>query len=457
MNEDLKDKASTAIQLTNIGTVYHDQKNYQKALDYFFRALKIDEELGDKTGIATDLGNIGSLYTSIKKYDEAEKYLLQAVAISDTIFILKEKMQFENSLSELYSQTGNTQKAFEHFKKAMEVRDTLINQEKSRKIMNFEFEKKETAIKAENEKKMLIAEENRKKQVIIIWFISGCFVLVIFFTVLLFKRWRKTQKQKKIIEYKKQEVETKNKIIEEKNKKITDSIKYAKLIQDAVLPGFDKVSKFSQVQKNMFNENNSFVLFKPKDIVSGDFYWATHINEWFIFTVADCTGHGIPGAFMSMLGISFLNEIVRKKEVTRSSEVLNHLRNSIIDALQQKGQWGEQKDGMDMALCALNTSNNSLQYAGANNPLFIVRASGELNIVEPDKQPVAIYEEMIDFTNKDIELNTGDCIYLTSDGYQDQFGGPNNRKFMVKQLKELFVSIARKTMAEQRDILNRTF
>ncbi|MBI4646475.1 MAG: SpoIIE family protein phosphatase [Bacteroidia bacterium] len=254
--------------------------------------------------------------------------------------------------------------------------------------------------------------------------------------------------QRDEIEAQRDEISKQNHLLLEQKKELTDSINYAKRIQTAVLPTGEYANSIL---------GKHFILFKPKDIVSGDFYWGTRINEWLIFTVADCTGHGVPGAFMSMLGVSFLNEIVRRKKITKASQVLDHLRDSIIEALQQKGQSCEQKDGMDIVLCALNTTNNLLQYAGANNSLFIVTAQKEIKEISPDKQPVAIYENMKPFTNHIINLQKGDTIYLTSDGYEDQFGGPNNKKFKIKQLKELFIYITDKTMDEQKNILVTTF
>jgi serine phosphatase RsbU (regulator of sigma subunit) len=200
-----------------------------------------------------------------------------------------------------------------------------------------------------------------------------------------------------------------------------------------------------------------FVLYRPKDIVSGDFYWATNSGGYLIFTVADCTGHGVPGAFMSMLGVSFLNEIVRKKEIYRANQILENLRSSVIEALQQKGQSGEQQDGMDIALAVLNTKTLELQYSGAYNPLIVISEEQGLVISNPDKQPVAIHAKQTPFTNNLIQLHKGDCIYLMSDGYEDQFGGPQNKKFKFAQVKELLLSVYQRPMNEQQKILETTF
>ncbi|MBI5539041.1 MAG: SpoIIE family protein phosphatase, partial [Bacteroidia bacterium] len=228
-----------------------------------------------------------------------------------------------------------------------------------------------------------------------------------------------------------------------------------------------------------------FVLFKPKNIVSGDFYWTTKINNLLFVAVADCTGHGVPGAFMSMLGISFLNEIVQKQEINKASQILNQLRTEIINALQQKGISGEQKDGLDISLLVLNTETNEAQWAGANNPLYIIKTPVSLSqrpeliegIVEDkgaghtstplsvtdnfielkgDKMPIAIYPVMNDFTNHEFVLQKGDSVFLFTDGYADQFGGSKGRKFMYKKFKEILLENVDKPMLSQRLILENT-
>jgi serine phosphatase RsbU (regulator of sigma subunit) len=266
--------------------------------------------------------------------------------------------------------------------------------------------------------------------------------------------------QKRTIEIRKQKEE-----IEVQHKEIKDSINYAQRIQQAVLPSENYLNKIL---------NDYFILFKPKDIVSGDFYWATTINEYVIITAADCTGHGVPGAFMSMLGTSFLNEIVRNAKILKASEILMELRKLIVDALKQTGKEGEQKDGMDISLCTINTKTNEVQWAGANNPLYIV-SHNELKIdrcsiklfesdikaklyeVKPDKMPISIYLNMDDFKNKVFHLKKGDKLYMFSDGYVDQFGGEKGKKFMSKSFKKLLLENSDKPMLEQKEILSQAF
>jgi serine phosphatase RsbU (regulator of sigma subunit) len=242
---------------------------------------------------------------------------------------------------------------------------------------------------------------------------------------------------------------------------LSDSINYAKKIQDSILPNKDILNK---------KFSDSFVLFKPKDNVSGDFYWWTHIENHTIITAADCTGHGVPGAFMSMLGTSFLREIVQKEYITHTGVILRKLRKEVVKTLKQKGKSGEQKDGMDMAIISINHENNLLQFSGANNPLYIITANkrkleGIENLdglpgfyeIKPDKMPIAIYERMDTFKTHEIQLEEGDQVYLFSDGYPDQFGGPRGKKFKYKPFKQLLYKNAEQNMLIQNKILSKTY
>lgn len=245
----------------------------------------------------------------------------------------------------------------------------------------------------------------------------------------------------------KNEIEEKNKVIEQKNKDITDSIYYAKRIQEAILPSTSIIAGVN-VELGIY--------YKPKDIVSGDFYFIKHIKHANILIVAaaDCTGHGVPGAFMSMLGSSLLNEIVVKPEVNHTDIVLNELRDGVINSLNQEGKETETRDGMDIALVAIDYKNKIVEFSGANNPLYLIR-NGELIEYKADKMPVGLYEQKneIMFTRNIIEAKNGDVFYLFSDGFADQFGGPKGKKYMYKRFKEFLVSIHNLSMQEQPKII----
>jgi serine phosphatase RsbU (regulator of sigma subunit) len=230
---------------------------------------------------------------------------------------------------------------------------------------------------------------------------------------------------------------------------ITDSINYASRIQNAVLPLNDHFEK-------AFSDH--FILFKPRDIVSGDFYWIAEDKDKLYFTAADCTGHGVPGAFMSMLGVASLNEIFgNENNNITAARILELLREKIKFSLHQTGKEGENKDGMDMAMCIYHKNKNTIEYAGAYNPLYLIR-NGELIEYKADRMPIGIYHvEKEHFTNHEINVKKDDRIYIFSDGYADQFGGPGETKFKSVNIKKMLLEIHNKTMHEQKLILEERF
>ncbi|RLD69294.1 MAG: hypothetical protein DRI95_00540 [Bacteroidetes bacterium] len=258
--------------------------------------------------------------------------------------------------------------------------------------------------------------------------------------------------EKKILEDKVEkrttEIRAKNKELEVKNKNITDSIKYAKRIQDAMLP-----------TKSYLDEiiSDYFIFFRPRDIVSGDYYWASEKSGKLIVAAVDCTGHGVPGAFMSMLGITILDEIVNKKNITKASQILDEMKAAIIKHLKQKGRSGETQDGMDITLCSIDKKTLKMEMAGAYNPLYLIR-DGELIRIKADRMPIGYYyKKHLPFTNNEIQLQKDDMLYLFSDGYIDQFSGETGNKLMTKNFKKYILEIYNKPLNEQKDILEERF
>jgi serine phosphatase RsbU (regulator of sigma subunit) len=231
----------------------------------------------------------------------------------------------------------------------------------------------------------------------------------------------------------------------EQRRELMASLKYASFIQRAVLPD----------QKYMENTLKEFFIFhQPRDIVSGDFYYCSRKEDYIVVAVGDCTGHGVPGALMSIMGISFLNEILSIRGTVRSSRILNLLRERVMKALHQKGYELENKDAMDMALCVYHPRSGELQFSGANNPLYHIR-NKVLSEFKADKMPVGIDAiEENSFTSQTLQLKPGDIVYLFSDGYPDQFGGPDNKKFKYGPFRELLIRISDMTMEEQRKELD---
>ena len=237
-------------------------------------------------------------------------------------------------------------------------------------------------------------------------------------------------------------------IISKKNEEITADLRYSQRIQEAILPGEDFIREILP---------QHFIVNIPKNIVSGDFYWLERTNNKVILAVADCTGHGVSGALMHMMGIIFLNEIVKKKEIKEPSEIMGELRNYIMSSLHQTGKFGETQDGMDLSMCMIDFDTYKLKFVGANNPLYIIHKNN-LKEIKGDRMPVGInvnYDKS--FTTHEVELEKGDSVYMFTDGYADQFGGGTGKKFRYKYFKELLISVSGSSMQEQKEIVEQTF
>ena len=247
-------------------------------------------------------------------------------------------------------------------------------------------------------------------------------------------------KSKEIIEEKHEEVLL-------QKKEITDSINYARSIQRAFIPTEEQFNSYFK---------DSFVYFKPKDIVSGDFYWAYQKDNLLFYATADCTGHGVPGGFMTMLGLSFLDDIIESKATTNPASALNLIRDKIVNTLKQSGNIGENKDGMDIAICCIDKTKNELTYSSANNSLYMIR-DNELTIYKGDKQPCGFYHENKPFTAHTISLKPNDCIYTFTDGFADQFGGPKGKKFRYKQFEEILLNNVNDSFSVQKNKLSSAF
>jgi serine phosphatase RsbU (regulator of sigma subunit) len=259
------------------------------------------------------------------------------------------------------------------------------------------------------------------------------------------------ESQRDEIEAQRDEVKSQRDLVIEQKNEIIDSINYAAKIQTAMLP-----------PRAYFTEllNESFIFYRPRDIVSGDFYWIKQVNQCIVLVAADCTGHGIPGALMSMLGLSYLNEIVQRREITEANQILNELRSEVKFSLRQHGRSDEAKDGIDLALCVLDLKKMKMQFSGANNSLYLIRDVDdvpELKEIKADRMPIGYYPgKDKSFTNQDIQLEIGDTFYIFSDGFIDQKGGPENKKFMTRKFKSLLLEIHELPMFEQKEILERT-
>jgi len=449
--ERIRNERWIGIDLNSLGILYNETGNYSKAIECLERSVKLKADADNLTGISTSYGNLGNLYQKINNYQKAEEYYKSAYELALQVREIKVLGESAKNLYELYDEMGQTQKAYPFLKEAFIAKDSIysssIAAESARLEAIYENQKKSKEIELSNFKNGELNKNLELKNKIQKMLIAGALLLLIFLAWALWsyagKRKANTELNRKNAEISEQKI-----LAEHQNKEILDSINYAQKIQSAILPS---VSEF----KTHFKD--AFVLFSPKNIVSGDFYWISEKEHDLFYITADCTGHGVPGGFMSMLASSLLNEIINENNVHEPAEVLNLLRQRIIQALRQKGEVGENKDGMDMTICRIHKQTRLLTVAGANNPAWIIR-NGSVEIVKADKFPVGISSgELRPFTQKELVLEAGAMVYTFTDGYPDQFGGEKGKKFMYKQFQELLLKVHKLPCEEQFRVLNNSF
>jgi serine phosphatase RsbU (regulator of sigma subunit) len=448
--------AVLSMGLANVYSKINDTVLFRKTIFLAYEYAKICPDIQVKSRVYDHI----AFYYLTKKDDR------HALIFADSAYFFAKKITYPKlifdaslKLSGIYKRLGNYNLAYDFLYEANTMKDSISSDVSKKSIIKsqykFEYDKKEIQLGAEQDKKDAIRKQEKKQQQIVLLLTISALLIIAVFAFIAFKNYRKTKKQNLIINNQKLEVELKNEeitqqkdLVEEKQKEIIDSINYAKRIQQAVLTGADVWDKISK---------EHFILFKPKDIVSGDFYWAYNTpNNRSIFALADCTGHGVPGGFMSMLGNSFLNEIIVENKLFKANEILNRLRFKIINALEQKGGT-QQKDGMDISLCVWNKIDNTLEFAGANNPLWLLRGK-DLMEYKADKMPIGTYlETEVPFSSVVIQLQVGDIIYLSTDGYADQFGGPKGKKYKYKPLIESLIKNSPQDMGTQKNNLEIVF
>ena len=472
------DSNGISVAYNNLANSYSDELDYDKALIYYFKALGIDEGKNDLDGISLIKGNIGEVYTEQEKYEEAFEYLIsalqaaekmkdkwqqaniftalgdllsrknkpneaisflfQALEINQNIGAKAEIAEVYEAIAKVFEQKGDYIQSLHYVKLGIEINDELFTKESSGQIaeMNALYEINEKEKELLKQEAYASAQESQKITLIIGTAIG--FLLLFIIVGISIRGNLNKRKTNKTLELQKQQIET-------KNRDITDSIQYAKRIQGAIFPS-DKLIK--QYLKD------SFILYIPKDIVAGDFYWMDKKNDNILFAAADCTGHGVPGAMVSVVCHNALNRAVREFNLSEPAKILDKVTELVIETFEQSD--ANIKDGMDIALCSLNTKTNELQYSGANNSLYIIR-NEELIETKSDKQPIGKYAKIEPVTNHTKTVLKDDKIYLFTDGYADQFGGEKGKKFKYKQFKELLIKNRNESMTEQLNILLSSF
>ncbi|MBK7309969.1 MAG: tetratricopeptide repeat protein [Bacteroidia bacterium] len=449
LEKSLQNKRQQGILLYNIGLTWQALGDNEKALDDFKESLVLSEEINDRSSIANSLINFGWVYLRKKDYPLALKYSQRGKAISVEIGYPINVQNSAKVLSQIYKEMGKYKESLENYQLYIRMRDSLNNENTRRATvksqLQYQFEKraaadsvayaKESKIKnIELAKQKTEIEAKRNQQ----YALFGGLALVIVFAGFMYNRFKITQKQKHIISEQKH-------LVEEKQKEIVDSINYAKRIQYTLLAHEDLLKE---------NLKQHFVYFNPKDIVSGDFYWATKKENKFYIAVCDSTGHGVPGAFMSLLNIGFLTEAINEKGIEKPNEVFNFVRKRLIDNISKEGQ----KDGFDGVLICIDRSgpNPKISYAAANNQMVVIQNNNLIELAY-DRMPVGIAENLDSFNLYTLDTSTNDAIYLYTDGYADQFGGEKGKKYKYKQLNDHILSIHQLPFNEQGSMLQQRF
>jgi serine phosphatase RsbU (regulator of sigma subunit) len=452
----IKDSSSIALALVNIGNCNSSMgileaalKSYNQALDIYFRS-------NDKNGLALCYTDIGVLFSHHKDFSSAIEFFNKALEIANEIGRKEVKRVSYQELANIYYQTAKYQKAYDYYKMYSDMKDSLFNESNARSMneiqTKYETEKKENEIVRLNLQSEAQTARNKQRD-ILTYFIATALLLVLVIVFVVYRQNKITQKTNKelvemngAIRKQKRQIENQKLIVENQNKEITDSINYARQIQQAILPSDLVISKALP---------DHFILYKPKAIVSGDFYFFAENKNNIFMAAVDCTGHGVPGAFMSMIGHNLLTQIINEKDINDPGEILNQLHKSVRHVLQQDSEKAENRDGMDIALMAISKNFKTLEYAGANRPLYLVREN-VIKETKGDKFPIGglQYELERKFSTHSIKLQKKDTIYLFSDGYADQFGGEKGKKFMVKNLQKTLLDVHSLPLNKQKDKLD---
>jgi serine phosphatase RsbU (regulator of sigma subunit) len=444
------------IHPSDMAEVYTLLKEFDKAYFYALQNLKLAKDNGFKDQISVTLMTLSTIQAHRGNYKEAERTLQEALIESKAIKTEQVTKDIYLEMAELYDTLGDYQKAYEYYKLFSITKDTILNQQNSKLIaeMNAKYttEKKEKEIellkKNEDIQKLELTrkknELDRQRMVSISIFLG--FLLLMIVAILLSSRYRLKKKANDQLQNAYELIEEKNTMIENSNRMITDSITYAKRIQDAILPDLKDLKQLLS--------DDFFILYQPAQIVSGDFYWCSFQNNKIIFVVSDCTGHGVPGAFMSMIGNTLLNEIVNERKITDTQKIAELLDEKIIQALHQHED-SQNYDGMDISICCIDPLANEISFTGAHHFMYLF--AGTLKKVKGNSFSIggAQHQHSKIFTSQKISYQKGQKIYFLTDGYCDQPGGNANRRFSSHRLEALLSEIKDLPMAEQKDKLEK--
>ncbi|MCB0401524.1 MAG: tetratricopeptide repeat protein [Flavobacteriales bacterium] len=446
LSERIHDDENVAQSYNNIGVIYVTSGDYIKAAEFFKKGYDLHSLKNNEAGMARYHANMSHVYEKQGKIVMAIKEGLKAHDLYTKMDRKNDLSQVAGKLSHLYAKNNNYKNSLNYYKEFIAMRDSVFNEESLREIaqkeMQFEFDKQMMADSLARAEEVRIKEiqyqQKLNQQKTFTYGGALILVIVIIFSAMLYKRLKISNKQKAIIEEQKL-------IVEIKNKEIVDSINYARRIQSAILPSIERIRKTLP---------DSFVFYQPKDIVAGDFYWYKERQGKILIAVADCTGHGVPGAMVSVVCHNALNRAVNDFKLIEPAKILDKTAELVREAFELNQE--EVKDGMDISLCCFDLENKRLEYAGAINSLFFIREN-KLNEVKGDKQPIGQYAEIKPFTNHVLDFNHGDKFYLFSDGYADQFGGVKGKKYMYRRFRDFMLKLSDIDFSKQQAMLKKEF
>lgn len=471
LNEKLGNNNGILLSNNYLGMIYDETQDYNSAILYFNKGLEISKKMNDKKNITSSLINIAQTYQQLENYKESNIAALEGVEKAKELNNLKLVRTFYGIIANNYQNLGNSEKSIEYFDQFASIDKFLknkeikeIKKESETKVTQAEAEKKETqkelliqtdklketkdsleqVEELTREQKMQLElkeskireqEAQLKFERMVRTFLIAGFIFVLIFILILYSLYRKIKLQKVQIVSQRDKLEL-------QNKKINASIQYAQTIQRAILP----------IKNQLANLFESFIIFKPKDVVSGDFYWFAKIENMAFLAAVDCTGHGVPGAFMSMIGNSLLNEIVLEKKEKEPAKILSLLNEKIVSALRQDET--ENADGMDVCFISIDLNTKKITFSGAKRPLFIYK-DNELSEIKGDRLSIGGKKRIGNkdgFNNHVIDSKPGDIIYLSSDGLTDQ-NNPDRKRFGSSKLKEIILNNITSSMTEQKEII----
>jgi serine phosphatase RsbU (regulator of sigma subunit) len=430
----------------HLAIIEHWKGNTDTALAYFRKAIEIAYLIEAGSAISESCYHLGNLFNELGMYDSALYYLNRGVKIAEEIQDIYTMDNYYEEISRSYEKTGKLDSALFYYKKMQATRDTMFNMNKSNIVneMRVEIENERNQRELDMEK----AKSEKKDLMLFAAIVLGTLILIL--AAVAFNRYLVKKRSAQLLEKQKEEIQEQKEIIEEKNKDITDSIVYSKRIQNAILPSDEKM-------RELFPQ--SWCCFIPKDIVSGDFFWFEQEGEYKLFGVIDCTGHGVPGALLSVVGHSILGKALSDHKLVMPNKILGFLDEEIHRVLRHRNETevNSVQDGMDVALCCYHEKSQTIHYSGAFNAMYIIR-KGAIIEYKADKLMIGAGESRYrPYQLHSVKIEKGDEIVLFSDGYADQFGGPFGKKMKYKPFKELLISVSDKSMQEQHEFIQRSF